>query len=414
MKLPTVIILAAGENSRFFPLNTQTHKGGVTLLGKPIVVRTLENLQDNGFDQVVLIVSPKDYGGKGLSGFLADYNFKLRIDYVLQPEALGMGDAVLHAREYCKDPFAVTFPSSVDVGTVILQLVEESGNGGAIAVTYTQEPWLYGIVTLDGKRINGIVEKPKQGTENSNLMAQGMYYLSPNYIQVLEDEEKQEYSFEAALNKYFPKSPVHAVELADPLPSLKFPWHLFDFQSHLFEEMPNYTSPYATVEKTAVIDSDNGPVYIENGAHVGHASRIVGPCYIGKDVFIGDFSLIRGSSLEEGSSVGSHSEVARSIILEHSSMHNGYLGDSIVGTGVTIGAGFISSNKRIDRRNIFVDVKGKKTDTGRQALGTIIGDNARIGVRVSTMPGKFIGANATVYPSLTIFAHVPHDGTLRQ
>ncbi len=62
--LPTVVILAAGENSRFFPLNQTTHKGALSLLGKPLIVRTLENLEENGFEHIVIVVSKKDFEGK--------------------------------------------------------------------------------------------------------------------------------------------------------------------------------------------------------------------------------------------------------------------------------------------------------------------------------------------------------------
>ena len=45
MQKPTILIIAGGENSRFYPLNTQTHKGFSTLVGKPIVAHALENLK---------------------------------------------------------------------------------------------------------------------------------------------------------------------------------------------------------------------------------------------------------------------------------------------------------------------------------------------------------------------------------
>lgn len=315
-KAPTIVILAAGENSRFFPLNTSTHKGALTLLGKPLVVRTLENLQQNGFDHVVMVVSPKDHDGKGLSGFLSQYQFKLKIDYVLQSEPKGMGDALLCAEKKIKDGFAVVFPSSLDAGDVLSKLVSEAGSGGAVTVSYTKRPWLYGIVTLEGKRVVSIVEKPFAGSEPSNLKAQGVYYLSHEFLEFLRNTPKGEYNFEAALDKFFQVFEVNAVELGESLPTLKYPWHLFDFQKMLLATQPQYVSPYAKVASTAVLDATHGPIYIENGAVIGHCVKIVGPAFIGKDVYIGDFSLIRQSSFEEGSSVGVHSDVARSIVME--------------------------------------------------------------------------------------------------
>jgi UDP-N-acetylglucosamine diphosphorylase / glucose-1-phosphate thymidylyltransferase / UDP-N-acetylgalactosamine diphosphorylase / glucosamine-1-phosphate N-acetyltransferase / galactosamine-1-phosphate N-acetyltransferase len=411
--LPTVVILAGGENSRFFPLNQTTHKGALTLLGKPLIVRTLENLQLNGYTNIVIVVSGKDYDGKGLSGFLAQYEMKLDIQYVLQPEPKGMGDALLRAEQKLPKTFGIVFPTTLDAGDVLTELVTRAGSGGAMRVSYTQEPWLYGIVTIEDQKISSIIEKPKKGTEASNLKAHEMYYLTHEFIAFLKQEQNGEYNFEAALDKYFKVFDVTAVEQSNALPSLKYPWHLFEFQKMLLADQPQYVSPYASVAKTAVLDTTKGPIYIENGATVGHCSRIVGPAYIGKDVVIGDFSLVRESSFEEGSSVGVHSDVARSLIMERSSMHNGFLGDSIIGRDVQIGAGLITSNKRMDRKNIEVSVKDMKVDRGSDTLGTVVGDEARVGIRTNIMPGKFIGCRATVYPGTTVWESVPHDAVVK-
>lgn len=408
MSAPTVVVLAGGENSRFFPLNTSTHKGALTLFGEPLIVRTLKNLEAHGFDHVVLVLSSKDYGEGGLSQTLARYSFKLKIDYVLQPQARGMGDALLLAKSYVTDFFAVIFPTSLDAGEVLTQMVRGRGNGGALVVSYTQEPWLYGIVTTDGERVTSIVEKPEPGSEPSNLMVKGTYYLNADFLKILAKIESGEYNFEAALDKFLQQERVTFVEQINPLPELKYPWHLFDFQTHLFAKLENRVSPDAVIAPTVVLDDSGGPIWIEAGAHIGHATRLVGPCYIGRDVYIGDFSLIRNSSFEAGSSVGVHSDVTRSIVMEYSSMHNGFLGDSIVGRNVQIGSGLITSNKRLDRQEIKVDVKGKLIETRKEGLGTVIGDQAKIGIRTNIMPGIFVGANSIVYPAATLYKHIPH------
>jgi bifunctional UDP-N-acetylglucosamine pyrophosphorylase/glucosamine-1-phosphate N-acetyltransferase len=83
-------------------------------------------------------------------------------------------------------------------------------------------------------------------------------------------------------------------------------------------------------------------------------------------------------------------------------MHSGYLGDSVVGPNVRIGAGFVNANKRLDRRSIGVMVKGKVVDSGLTQLGALIGEGAKIGVHVSIMPGKCIGPRSVVYPHQSV------------
>jgi len=53
MQKPTILIVAGGKNSRFFPLNTETHKGFLPLLGKPMIVRALKSLKKNNFNKYI-------------------------------------------------------------------------------------------------------------------------------------------------------------------------------------------------------------------------------------------------------------------------------------------------------------------------------------------------------------------------
>lgn len=401
---PTVLILAAGANSRFFPFNTTTHKGAIELMGEPLIVKTLRNLEEHKLHDVVIVVSEKDYGGKGLSGVLANYQFNLSVQFVLQPKADGMGDAVLCAKEYIHDSFVVVFPNSLDAGDLVNQLVKFSGEHGALAVSETQEPWLYGIVTLDGDRVTHIVEKPERGSEPSNLKV-FYWLLSKKYLDVLEKTSVQQYSFEAALEEFFKDHEVKYYKHQREF-SLKYPWHLFDIEKYLFGQIQSSTHSTAQVAPTAIIDDTHGPVIIAEGAKINHAAKVVGPVYIGKNVLIGDFSFVRGGCIEEGVTIGSYTEVVRSIIMANSEIHYGYLADSIIGRNVKIGGGLLTANKRHDRKNVMIEVKGEKVDIGRNNFGVMIGDTAKIGVRVTTMPGVVIGSEAVVWPSMTLFENV--------
>lgn len=406
---PTVLILAGGENSRFFPLNTETHKGALPLLGQPIMLRTLENLKDHGYSNVVIVVSEKDYGGRGISGVIAEANLSMQISYVLQEKPEGMGAAVLLAKEQLGEHFVVVFPHLFKAGELIDNLVKHAGKDGTLAVGVTETPWLYGIVTIDGDRVTGIVEKPAPGDEPSNLYAQGVYLLSADFLPILESEPMEQYSFESALDKYLDQHQVQYYQQAELLPSLKFPWHLYELLLDMFGTQSSRTAQEVFIAPTAIIDDTLGQIIIEKGARVGHAARIVGPCYIGEHALVGDFSFVRGSSIEARAQIGANTEVVRSIFFQDSEMHFGYIADSIVGQRVKIGAGFLTANKRHDRQHIQVLVKDKKVDIGRNNLGVVIGAEAKVGVRATTMPGVMIGAGAVIYPSMTLYKNVEKD-----
>jgi bifunctional UDP-N-acetylglucosamine pyrophosphorylase/glucosamine-1-phosphate N-acetyltransferase len=67
-----------------------------------------------------------------------------------------------------------------------------------------------------------------------------------------------------------------------------------------------------------------------------------------------------------------------------------YVGDSVVGEGVNLGAGFITANVRHDGKNVLSLVKGKLFDTKLKKLGAIIADGVKTGVNTSVYPGRKI------------------------
>ena len=413
MSKPKVVILAGGSNSRFFPLNTQVHKGAIKLFGQSFIERTLENLAQNGYKEVLIVQSARDSETGSLKEVVNSKNIDISVKFVTQKEAKGMGDALLTVKEYLDDKFAIIFPDLYNGGDLISEMINLNSDG-AICATETKEPWLYGIIELDGDKIVGVEEKPEKGKEKSNIKLLGCYLLEQRFIEILQGLPEEEYNFEHALDIFFKEKTVKALMLKETIRSLKYPWHLFTFQKLLFADHESYTASSAQIAQTAIIDDSKGAVIIEDGARVGDFAKVVGPTYIGKNCLIGDYSFVRDSSLEEGSVVGAKTEVVRSIIMDNSSLHFGYLADSIIGPNNQIGAGLITANKRLDRDTIKTMVKGIITDTGSKALGIITGDGAKLGIRTCTMPGVLIGAEAKIYPGVVLSKNVEHNATIQK
>lgn len=413
MSKPKVVILAGGSNSRFFPLNTKIHKGAIELLGEPLINRTLNNLAQNGFKDIIIIQSARDKKSGSLEEVVGRTNLDLNIKFLTQTEAKGMGNATLLAKEEISDQFALISNYHFNAGDLINKMLEV-GSDTCICASQTKQPWLYGILELENSRIIGIKEKPKKGTEKSNLKIMACYLLNQSFISILQNLPESEYNFEEALNILAKESNVRTLIIEEEIKSLKFPWQLFKFQKVLFAKNKSATSSTAQIAPTAIIDNSQGPVIIEEGVKIGDFAKVVGPCYIGKNCLIGDYSFIRSSSLEENSIVGAKTEVVRSIIMNNSSIHFGYLADSIVGPNNKIGAGLITANKRLDRKNIKTMVKGIKTDTGISSFGIVSGDGTQIGISTSTMPGVMLGANAQIYPGQTLSKNIDHNSIVQK
>lgn len=403
MSKPPVIVLAAGESSRMFPLHTLGHKSMIPICGETLLSRTLTNLHESGYKKIYLVIQTGLAENKQLLEWVGSHTHDLDITLITQDKALGMGNALLTAKKQAPElleaeTFAVVGPYTLQAAQ-ILDRLQKTGTQHSVLVTETDEPWNYGIVEVKDDKAVSIVEKPAKGTEPSNLKIQLTYLLGASFWQILQSTQQTQWSFEAALNTLMSQEAVATVQIDEALPTLKYSWNLFSFLKLILHAQPKTSiHPKANIAQTAVIDDSKGAVIIEEGATVADFVKIVGPSYIGKNAFVGDYSLIRESSIGENATVGANTEVARSLLMSGSSIHYGYIADSILATNAKIGAGLITANKRLDRNTISTLVWDKMVKTNISNFGTIIGENSKVGIGVGIMPGILIAADSQVLP----------------
>ena len=92
--------------------------------------------------------------------------------------------------------------------------------------------------------------------------------------------------------------------------------------------------------------------------------------------------------------------------MENSKTHSGFIGDSVIGKNCRIAAGFHTANVRLDRETVKVTVIGQKIDTGLKSLGVMVGDETRIGLKSSAMPGVIVGRSVTIGSGTNIMGNV--------
>ncbi len=139
-------------------------------------------------------------------------------------------------------------------------------------------------------------------------------------------------------------------------------------------------------------------VFIHASVKLPPICMIEGPCYIGAYTEIRPFAYIRGNVIiGEHCVIGNSSEIKQSILLNHVQVpHFNYVGDSILGNYVHLGAGVIIANLRLDQANVKITLGNKKIDTGRRKFGAIIGDHAEIGCNSVINPGCVIAKNTKI------------------
>lgn len=371
-------------------------------MGRTLIEHTLSSIKHSGITDVVIVVGENNE----FEQILDPKELGVNIRYVVQKEPLGMGNALLCAKEQLDSSFFLINSYRLNFHEFKQDLEEKSEQGKTVTFLATPEDSLveYGVLKMNGEKVVGIVEKPKKGEEPSNLRIVGIYLLTQDFLDKLKSTPVEQYQFEKALSDFVQDNPSNVVICNTPPFSLKYAWELLDVKDYLFKNLNFFVSESAVLGKNVVIEGD---VFIGDYAKIFEGACIKGPAYIGDNAVVGNSTLIRnGSVLENGAKVGAFTEVKNSIVSENSSVHSGVVEDSVIGKNCRIGAKFCTANRRIDRGEISVTVKGAKVDTGRDFLGVIIGDDVRLGVNVNTMPGVIIGSSATVGPSTTVMENV--------
>ncbi len=153
-------------------------------------------------------------------------------------------------------------------------------------------------------------------------------------------------------------------------------------------------------------------IIIGAGTVVEDGATIHGPAIIGANCEIRQGAYIRGDAiLGDGSVLGHASELKNSILLNDAKApHFAYVGDSILGCDVNLGAGTKLSNLAVNsekdnsgkRPTIHILINGERIDTGLAKMGAIIGDYSQTGCNAVTNPGTLIGRNTLVYPNMSV------------
>jgi UDP-N-acetylglucosamine diphosphorylase/glucosamine-1-phosphate N-acetyltransferase len=162
-------------------------------------------------------------------------------------------------------------------------------------------------------------------------------------------------------------------------------------------EHPVFVEEGAIIEPAVCFDTTAGPILLSTGSHVHAFTRLVGPLYVGRGSSV-TTDRIAASSIGDVCKV--HGEMSNTIVIGHANKgHDGFVGHSILGRWVNLGAGTITSNLKNTYGTVQLWTPGGVRDTGLQFLGTLFGDHAKTGIGLTLTTGTVIGAGANVYGS---------------
>lgn len=152
-----------------------------------------------------------------------------------------------------------------------------------------------------------------------------------------------------------------------------------------------------SIPKKSMNDIPNGccigdGVYIHESVRLPHVCAIEGPAYIGAGTVIRPFAYVRENVIVgKNCVIGNSSELKNSILLNGVQIpHFNYVGDSILGNFVHLGAGVILANLRLDKGEITLRYGEIRIGTGMRKVGAIIGDRSEIACNVVLNPGSVL------------------------
>ena len=196
---------------------------------------------------------------------------------------------------------------------------------------------------------------------------------------------------------------LSAFEYADLFDGVEDVWEVLSrLETYLLEHTPRENSVRGTVHPGAYLLGEH--ILIEEEAIVEPGAYIEGPCIIGRGAVVRHGAYIRGSTLASaGSLIGHATETKNTLFLPGSkAAHFAYVGDSILGTGVNLGAGTKLANYRLGGGLIKLRVDGKPISTGRTKLGAILGDGCQLGCNCVCNPGTLLGPRCAVRPLVNV------------
>lgn len=371
------------------PLTASMPKPMLPVAGKPLCAHTADAAVTAGTSELIFVVG---YHDDVVREYFGDSYRGVPVTYAVQEEQLGTAHAVNIAREYLNDDFVVLNGDDLYDSAAIAALFEACPSVGAYRV---DDPRPYGVFSMDDSRITGVVEKPDDPP--SEWVNVGAYHFPADVSQWLADvskSERGEYEITDVVTQLVENRPVQRVPVEQWL-GVGRPWELLEANEWKLTELTR--SIEGNVHATAEL---HGPVVVESGATVDAGVVIEGPVLIESDAHIGPNVYIRDTTLiESACHIGHGVEIKNSVVMQDTNVpHLSYVGDSILASGVNLGAGTQVANLRHDGEPVQQTVKGERVSTGRRKYGVVAGPGVKTGVNTSLAPGVVLSADTTTEP----------------
>ena len=407
-----IVILAAGKGTR---MKSSIPKVLHPLGGKPIIEHVLDTARSLKPKKIHLVLN-KEIKNEFV-------HLKNKINLIIQKKQLGTGDAVNVAiKSFQKNSNILVLYGDVPLthSSTLKKIIKFKKNEIHILCFNKEEQNNYGKVILGTNGfVNEIIEqKELKRKENFYLCNSGIFSIHSSLLQKLMPKiNNKNMKKEYYLTDIFKMASNSDIKIKSVITSEKEVQGINDKKDLAMAENEFQENLRAKHLKAGVTMHDPSTVYLSEDTKIGkdvtiHPFVVIGKnvkilngaeiysfshledCKIGKSTSIGPYARIRpGTQINDQTKVGNFVEVKNSIIDTNSKInHLSYVGDSIIGKNVNVGAGTITCNY-----------------DGKAKYKTVIKDNAFIGSNSSLVAPLEVGKNAYIGSGSTITKKVKQD-----
>ncbi len=425
----SIVILAAGLGKRMKSSQAKVlHK----ISGRPIVWYVIEAAQKLRPEKIIVVIGNQaEEVQKALKGE--------KVHFVFQKKQLGTAHAVLQAGKHLKKSCGILLVLNGDLPLITVEVLRslikahtKSASDLSIVTTKIGNPAGYGRIIRSSHNVISEIVEEKDATKNQKSIREincGIYCASPlpffqavkrikaNNIQkeyylsdaikiMLQRGEKVSALFYPEADDVLGVNTREELSIAAKILNRRTINHWMESGVTIIDAETTYIDSKASIGKDTIIYPN---VHIERRTTIGNNCLILPGCYIidstigdqseilnysiitasriGKKARIGPFAHLRpGSIIGSDARIGNFVEVKKSKIGKGTkASHLSYLGDSIIGSGVNIGAGTITCN--------YDGLKKYKTILEDQVF---VGSDTQFIAPVKVEKGSYIGAGSTI------------------
>ncbi len=383
------IILAAGEGTHLSPFSETRPISMIGVAGRSMLDNTFGLLKSAGINDIFIVVGHKK--DKLIERLQQQDHNVLNLHYVEQKRKLGIGHAVMQVKNKISpgEYFLLLYGDTLTAENIFSKVQQSfhSFKCPVASICLPPSNQMFGNVFLNARmEITKIVEKPK-GNNLGNYVLSGVFILPASFFKLLESSGN---SMEKALKKVVAGEGMRASMWEDDWLDVVYPWEILTANKMIMDSWQE-----SSIAKTATLEANvtlQGIVHIKAGAIIKSGAVLEGPCCIGEGSYIGNNSLIRSyTSVGKNCSVGSGVELKNCVVMDNSQIGRlSFVGDSVLGENVDMGAGCMTVNRTVDWKPISVKNGKRPMGTGMTKLGAFLGDGVVVGAGNTLEPGMVV------------------------